>query len=69
MKTVYAVKKIDLLHTTTPEEHEEATNRATEKYCNGLKEVYEYCGGRLPRCGYGYSGINGNTEYIAYKVQ
>ena len=63
--TQYMVKRIDLSKVNTIDEYWEAVKKATIKYCNGLDEVTQYCGGKLHRQRNGYSGINGNIEYVA----
>lgn len=63
----YAVKVLDLNTIHTPEEHFEAFNAAPITYCDGLKAVWDYCGGKLHKQRCGYSGMRGNVEYIAYK--
>ena len=64
----YRVKRINLDKVTNTDEYWNAVKYATVKYCNGIRELQEYCGGKLHRVGHGYSGINGNIEYIAEKV-
>lgn len=63
----YRVKKITLKQNMGVNEYWSAVNNATIHYCNGIKELREYCGGTLHRQRNGYSGINGNIEYIAEK--
>ena len=65
----YRVKRIDLSAVNNVNEYWEAVKRAQVVYCNGLKALSVYCGGKLHRQrGGGYSGINGNIEYVAEKV-
>ena len=64
----YMVKKIDMSNVKNVDDYIKASSDATIKYCNSFKEVTEYCGGRLHRGRYGYSGINGDIEYTAVKV-
>lgn len=64
----YRVQKINLSFVKTIDEYNHALNEAEIKYCNGLKEVEEYCGGKLHKQRNGYSGIKGNIEYIAEKI-
>lgn len=70
MKNKYMVKKINLNHVKNVTEYWEAVNKATPVFCDGLEAVREYCEGRLHynRNGKGYSGINGNIEYVAMRV-
>ena len=63
--TQYRVKKINLDKVNNLDEYWDAVNKASVKYCNGIKELREYCGGSLHRQRNGYSGINGNIEYVA----
>ena len=63
----YRVKKINLDHVNNVDEYWEAVKYATVYYCNGIKELREYCGGSLKRQRNGYTGINGNIEYVAEK--
>ena len=65
--TQYRVKRINLTNIKTPEDYWKALHNATIHYCNGIKELTEYCGGKLHRQRNGYSGINGNIEYVAEK--
>lgn len=64
----YMVKKINLTNVKTADDYFKAMSNAVVKYCVGLREVEDYCGGKLRREYNGYSGINGNTEYIATRV-
>lgn len=64
----YRVKRINLDMVKTTDEYWEAVKRASVVYCTGVKELREYCGGRLHRSCGGYSGINGNIEYVAEKI-
>ena len=66
--TTYRVKKINLDTAKTIEDYWKAVNAASIHYCNGLKELREFCGGRLHRGRKGYSGINGNIEYVAERI-
>ena len=61
----YQVKKINLKNIKTIGEYWDAVNKAPVHYCNGLEELRAYCGGRLHRQRAGYSGINGDIEYVA----
>ena len=63
----YVVKRIDLSKVNTTEEYWDAVKRGQVHYCNGLKEVWEFCGGRLHRERHGYAGRIGNIEYVAVK--
>jgi len=68
MKNQYRVKRITLKSNMTMDEYWKAVNNANIKYCNGLDEVRAYCCGKLHRQRNGYSGINGNVEYVAEKI-
>ena len=63
----YAVKKINLNNIKGGNDYFTEVQKATIKYCNGLQEVWEYCGGRLHRERAGYSGIINNIEYVAVR--
>ena len=65
--TVYAVKKIELKPGMTFTDRIVAFETAEKTYCKGMKEVEQYCGGKLHRGRAGYGGIKGNTEYVAEK--
>lgn len=70
MKAIYEVKRIVLKPNMTVDEYWNAVKKATIKYCDGLDEVRKYCGGKLHRQrGGGYSGVNGNVEYVAMRVK
>ena len=64
----YRVKKINLDKVNNSDEYWNAVNKASIKYCNGIKELREYCGGSLHRQRNGYAGINGNIEYVAERI-
>lgn len=66
---VYMVKKINLSKVNTVNDYWAAVNRAHIHYCNGIKELWEYCGGKLHRERCGYAGIIGNIEYVAERVK
>ena len=63
----YRVKKINLDKVNNLDDYLDAASKASVKYCNGIKELREYCGGNLHRQRNGYSGINGNIEYVVEK--
>lgn len=65
----YQVKKINLSKVNNLDEYWNAVNKAQIKYCKGLKEVWEYCGGKLHREKHGYSGVIGNIEYVAMRCK
>lgn len=65
----YRVKRINLSNVNTTAEYWNAVNRAHDHYCNGIKELREYCGGCLHRERHGYAGINGNIEYVAERIK
>lgn len=64
----YAVKKINLEKVKDINDYWCEVKRAEIKYCNGIEELRQYCGGKLYKQRCGYSGINGNIEYIAERV-
>ena len=64
----YRVKKIDISKVKDTNDYWNAVKNATIHYCNGIKELTEYCGGKLHRQRNGYSGINGNIEYVAERI-
>ena len=66
--TQYRVKKIDISKVRNTNDYWDAVNKATIHYCNGLKELKEYCGGRLYRQRNGYAGAIGNIEYVAERI-
>ena len=63
--TQYRVKRINLSKVKTRDDYWNEVKKATIKYCNGIAELREYCGGKLHRQRNGYAGINGNIEYVA----
>lgn len=65
----YAVKKINLSKVNNLDEYWIAVNKSQIKYCKGLKEVWEYCGGKLHRGRHGYSGVIGNIECVAMRCK
>jgi len=65
--TVYTVRKIELKPGMTFTDRIVAYEEAEKIYCKGMKEVEKFVGGKLHRGRCGYSGIVGNTEYIAEK--
>lgn len=64
----YAVKKINLEKVKNINDYWNEVQRASIKYCKGMEELRRYCGGKLHRQRHGYSGINGNIEYVAERV-
>lgn len=64
----YAVKKINLEKVKNINDYWDEVKRAGIKYCNGMEELKQYCGGKLHRQRNGYAGINGNIEYVAERV-
>lgn len=66
---IYVVRKIKFEpgKMMTFHEYNEAYVNAERVYCKGMKEVEKFVGGKLHRCRAGYSGIIGNTEYVAEK--
>ena len=65
--TKYRVKKIDTRKANTIEDYNILISNAPIIYCNGIKELETYCGGKLHKQRCGYSGIIANFEYIAEK--
>ena len=65
--TEYRVKKINLNKIGSTEDYLNAVKNASIHYCNGLSELKEYCGSSLHRQRNGYSGYNGDIEYVAEK--
>lgn len=63
----YRVKRINISKIKDINDYWNAVNNATIHYCNGIKELRDYCGGKLHKQRNGYSGINGNIEYVAEK--
>ena len=68
----YKVRKIDLTNVRSFDDYMDVTRNATIRYCNGMRELKEYCGVRL------YHQINNiytgtsrdyNIEYIVEKVK
>ena len=66
--TTYALYVID--HTTpmTVDEHNAKLREMPQHYFDRLKDVEAFCGGKLHRGISGYTGIQGNTEYVAIKI-
>ena len=64
----YAVKKINLEKVKDINDYWNEVQKASIKYCNGMEELKQYCGGELHRQRHGYSGINGNIEYVVERV-
>lgn len=68
MKNTYALKVVytDNIHNVG--DYQRAIERAQTYYFEGLKEVFDFCGGRLFRQRYGWSGTRGCIEYLCVKV-
>ena len=64
----YRVKRVNISKIKDINDYWNAVKNATIYYCNGIEELREYCGGKLHRQRNGYSGINGNIEYVAEKI-
>ena len=64
----YAVKKINLEKVKNINDYWNEVQKASIKYCNGIEELKQYCGGKLHKQRNGYAGINGNIEYVAERV-
>lgn len=70
MKAQYMVKKIDCSTCETPDDYFKLVKKTNYVFCNGLDDLRMYCGGKLHRQrGGGYSGMNGNIEYVAIRVK
>ena len=69
MKTQYEVKRIKLKPNMNVNDYWDAVKRAPIHYCAGLEELRQYCGGKLHRGRCGYSGINGDIEYVAIRCK
>lgn len=67
-KAIYDVRIINTAGISSPEEFQIEVDNAIPHYCNGLEEVFNYCGGKLHRYSAGYAGQRGNWEYIATRV-
>lgn len=67
--TIYRVKRINLTKVKTLDDYWNAVKKANIQYCNGIKELREYCVGKLHKQRNGYSCINGNIEYVVEKVK
>ena len=68
MKTKYLVQKIDWKNIDTMDDYKKALQNSERKVCYGLKEVFDYCGGKLKRERGGYSGMTNLCEYIATRA-
>ena len=66
--TEYRVKRINLNGIKNIDDYNKAVFYAPIDYVKGLKALSEYCGGKLHRNRCGYSGINGDIEYVAERV-
>ena len=66
--TQYRVRKIDLSKIKDMNDYWNAVKNATIHYCNGTNELMDYCGGKLHKQRNGYSGVNGNIEYVAERI-
>jgi hypothetical protein len=66
--TTYALYVID--HTTpiSLDEYNTILTGKPHHYFDKLRDVFEFCGGKLRRGRLGYAGLKGNTEYVAFKI-
>lgn len=70
----YAAKRITVKPGMTQKEYFTAMGQANIRYCHGIKELREFCGGKLRTNGktiYGktrYAGRNGDIHYAAWKL-
>ena len=70
--TTYAVKRINIKNKNVgSQDYWDAVRNTSIHYCNGIKELREYCGGHLHYSynAKAYMGINGNIEYVAEKIR
>lgn len=70
MKRTYSVKVIDIKGCTCVDDYWKRVEQAEEQRCTGLTELAQLVGGKLHRVWRtgGYTGINGNTFYIATRI-
>lgn len=70
----YRVKKINRSLIKTDEDYRNEVMNANVHYCTGIKELREFCGGKVERLrnvGIGrcaYAGVNGDIEYVAERM-
>lgn len=67
--TAYALYTLDMSQIKTTEEYNAALRKPPTKYFDRLRELEEYCGGKLHPMNGAYHGSKGNTDFIAYKVK
>ena len=65
---VYRVEKVNMTNVVTTDDYAKALESAEVKYCIGLNQVFDFCGGKLFRCRNGYAGNDGKYGYVAFKV-
>lgn len=66
---VYEIKEINWNKIKTLKEFEEANEKATTKYIEGLEAVKEYIGANLKRQRAGYTAWKNSVEYIVVRVK
>lgn len=64
----YALKVIYTGNIRSIEEYQKAIEDARTIYFDGLRSVFDYCGGKLFRQRHGWSGMRGNIEYLCVKA-
>lgn len=66
--TTYALYVIDHSTPIPLDEYNAKLTGKPDQYFDKLRDVFAFCGGKLRRGRLGYSGLKGNTEYIAFKI-
>lgn len=66
--TTYALYVIDHTKPIPLDEYNAILTGKPHHYFDKLHHVFEFCGGKLHRGRIGYSGLKGNTEYVAFKI-
>lgn len=64
----YFVRKIDTRNFKTLDDYWNCIENSVERYFNSMKEVQEYCGGKLHKERAGWCGFDGTYDYICTKV-
>ena len=68
--TAYALYVIDHTEPMGIDEYNARLTGKPDYYFDKLRDVFAFCGGKLHRGRLpGYSGLKGNIEYMAYKVE
>lgn len=68
MKNTYALKVIYTKDIHNIADYQKAINEARTLYFEGLKSVFDYCGGKLFKQRNGWSGKRGDIEYLCVKA-